>query len=262
MKKIFILMTALTLMLLTACSNAKKVTTLKAQQGVALYDVEITNVYPTRVMEGTLMYIEGHNFGIAPTAITIGDTQITEFLSWDQDLIFFRAPKGLTSGDVTVGDSQEVFEVEVLAQGTKVTWNIDMAKVDEYLTNNYAEYGLGNAPRVEGQLFIKGQWDKMTGTFSDSWDEGNKVRMFLTEDGIYTSEMILTEKNLISYEKGYMLFAFEDENQEDKSLSKYESNSAYMLKKYLAATDDLTDIDSDPALVIDPEQEQITFEIK
>lgn len=259
MKKIIGLLSILTLMVLTACSNSD-VKTLKAQEGVSLFDVSISNVYPTSVVEGTLMYIEGENFGIAPTTLKIGDTEVEEFLSWDENLIFFRAPKGLTSGRVLLGDDEENFEVNVLEDGIKVVWEFDKKDIDSYLAENYMEYGLSSAPEVEGQLYIKGQWEKVEGNFSSSWDKGKKVRMFFDGEK-YTSEFIMTEENFKTYENGYILFAFEDENQKDKSLSKYESNASYIIKKSLAKKDKVENVDSDPALVLLEDTKNIKFEI-
>ncbi len=59
-----------------------------------------------------------------------------------------------------------------------------------------------------------------------------------------------------------MLFAFEDENVDDRSLSSFESPAAFLLKKEWAKLDPFDTIDSDPGVKLSTDSARYDAEKK
>ena len=226
---------------------------IPAVEGIELTDVEIDYFYPQVVKEGTLVQISGSNFDYVPAEFKVGETVIDEFLYWEDEMIFFRVPEGVESGSsITVGDETTEETIEVVSEDClEVTFVVDDEKANEYTNENYEEYDLEDPRQIEPPLFIKGQWTKFgedAGNFSPDWDGGERVQMFNNANDEWIIEIVFTSNNLETYEDELMRFALEDTNEEDRTLSSWESDAANMIKLNWAANDPFTDIDSDPAV--------------
>ncbi|MFP4365029.1 MAG: hypothetical protein ACLFR1_14300 [Spirochaetia bacterium] len=251
----FVLLACITV--LFSCGQQEP--TIEAQEGADLSGASINWLYPLNVLPGTLFLIEGEGFGEVPGEISLGGTAITEFLSWEDRAIFFRIPEDFEEeAQVTVGPAVSEETVSLAPENSiTVRWTIDAEAAQETCNTRFAEFGLDNPPEFVFPLFIKGQWTKSGdsfGNYNQGWDTGSRRRMYhLPDSNIWKSECVFTPENIESFGSRAMLFAFEDDNIEDRNLSSYESDAAFILKIDFAESDRFTSVSSDPAVSVSPE---------
>jgi len=244
---------------LTACPTFE-LQTFPGHEDVDLSDAQIDSIYPEVVLPGTIFGIFGDNFGEAPGVVTMGDTQVSEFVDWRDDAIFFKVPETVSDGDgVAVGD--DVYDADVIVapeDSITVEWRVDIHGADEIAEREYEDFRLDAPPKLEPPMYIKGQWAKSGGTnmgvFDSGWDGGATVPMARAyETNVWISQTVFTPEAIASFDGEPMLFAFEDDNLEDRNLSQWESDAANVMKRYWAQNDRYEGIRSDPGVLISPE---------
>lgn len=233
-----------------------KISVIKAEAEVVLPNVQISQVYPLAVKPGTLMSLSGMGFGNIPSVIKIGKINVSEFLSWSDNVIWFYVPEGVAENDVVnVGGVEGAFNLRIVTDSAiKVVWEIDAAKSQEMINAMYPAYELDEAPKLAFPLYLKGQWGKKNTGFADyasNWDGSTRTPMFnLPGTDIWKSECWFTEENFALFKKKMMFFALEDNNVESRKLSAFESDAAFIIKKEWGSSDDIGDSDTDPGLIV------------
>ncbi|OQY36492.1 MAG: hypothetical protein B6229_09925 [Spirochaetaceae bacterium 4572_7] len=227
--------------LFLSCVSGPKLTELSGDINVDLSAAEIYSVNPTTVLPGTMMYIAGSGFGDIPGVINIGGIDVTTFLEWTDDVIWFRAPEGLTpDSEVQVGyEIAESFITPAPEGSITVKWILDAGKFQADANEKFTKYGLEVAPVWMAPLYIKGEWSKSAETYGlkdAGWDGGSRQNMLnVAGTDIWMSEAIFTPEAMDTFDNMAMKFAFEDGDNETRNLSPYESDIACMLKKEWAA---------------------------
>ncbi|MBN2618652.1 MAG: hypothetical protein JXR64_10135 [Spirochaetales bacterium] len=267
MKKINTLfITVLILSLITmSCVSTKSETqsSLIADPTVDLSNAEIYNVNPKVVKEGTLMSISGAGFGNNPGVVNIGGVDVTEYLGWDDNFIWFNVPKGIQQeAEVQVGyEFSDSLIITAPENSVTVKWIIDANKTQDIIDNTFTKYGLNKAPQLKAPLHVKGQWSKGDETYGlkdEGWDGGSRQVMFnIPGTSQWVMEAVFTPEAIDSFGKSMMLFAIEDREDELRNLSQFESDYAFIIKKTWAASLGLS---NDPGVKINKENSLITIQ--
>ncbi|AFG36404.1 hypothetical protein [Spirochaeta africana] len=244
--------------LVAACATGPQDVTIQAQDGVDLSAAAVERIYPELTKPGTLFVVMGEGFGLTPAPVYIGDIEVTEFIDWSDEAIFFRTPRGVQDGDtVIVGNSVSDAGI-VLAPSNSITvvWEVDFGAAQDLADQVYESYGLNEAPQFEPPFYIKGQWTKYggtaVGTQSQTWDGGARISMAnRAGTDVWFTETVFSPDAVETFGGRPMQFAFEDANTTSRRLSSFESDAALILKDYWAKNDAFTSIGSDPAVRID-----------
>lgn len=249
MKHFFQLLTALSLAFIAvSCGGGNTKPELRS--------ASIDSIYPSIVIPGTLLVVTGEGFGNTPAGASIGAVEITEFLAWENNTVAFRVPEGVKSGDtVKIGKSVSPASIDLAPKGSlRVIWLVDTAKLEDVFAKSFKEYNVTEAPALGLPLYLKGQWAKTVGNvgqYDQGWAGGAKVRMVKLPGGdVWTSECVYTPEAQLTMEGKPMLFAFEDVSEGDRTISGFESDAAAMLKLEWAKADSVTDVSSDPGVMI------------
>lgn len=253
--KLVVLSLLLSVLLLSCASTPKSVNTvITGDAAVDLSSAEIYGVSPTIVLPGTLMSITGAGFGEDAGIINIGGVDVTTFLGWGDEVIWFRVPAGITDdAEVQVGyEIAESFISLAPADSITVEWKIDVAAIQEMVNVKYTQFDLDKAPNWTAPFHVKGQWSKSEGTYGlkdDGWDGGSRQLMFnIPGTETWITEAIFTQEAITSFAKTKLAFAIEDGDDEFRNLSSFESDFAFMIKKRWAGELGLS---NDPAVMID-----------
>lgn len=197
------------------------------------------------MLPGTVVAAEGNGFGEKPGIIVVGETNITEIVHWQNDVVFFRIPETglLDRGRVEINGIVATDTLRPAPEGAiRVRWKITQAGFDNMVETQWKKvYNAPSKPELRGALYLKGEWVKAgeySGNYEPRWDGGPKVRMLWDEKEMaWTSEMVFTPDNRASFSGRMIKFAFDDDNKSQRNLSAYESNIAFMLKSDWAKTD-------------------------
>lgn len=249
--------TALTLMALLTASAAFAQffndPSIKGSASVNLAKAEIEKVNPLNVLPGTLVVIEGFDFGTTPGVIKVGTTTIDTFLGWEDTAIFFRAPADIGNGGVTVGSSTGEFRLKSANAADSVTvyFAVDTSKPNLNEMSADQKSTLNNkVPAFTGPLFVKGEWKKTSeeewGNKDAVWDGGSKYRMLKVSGTTWIAEAVFTGENVDTFRNKRnpnvipgAKFAFEDSNM-DRNLVEFESDWAFVLKRSFQKTSGAT----------------------
>jgi len=253
--------------LLFSCASTPKVvkTTIIGDSAVDLSAAEIYSVSPTVVLPGTLMSITGAGFGEDAGIINIGGVDVTTFLGWEDDVIWFRVPEGIADdAEIQVGYEYAEPYITTAPEGSiTVKWIIDAAATQEMVNVKYTQYKLDKAPKWVAPLHIKGQWSKSEGTYGlkdDGWDGGSRQLMYnIPGTDTWITEAVFTPEAMNSFAKTSMKFAVEDGDDEFRNLSSFESDFAYIIKSRWAGELGLS---GDPAFKIDEENKNFDPETR
>jgi hypothetical protein len=221
-----------------------------------LKNASIDSIYPSIVLPGTLLVVTGAGFGKTPAPVSIGGAAVTDFVSWDDSTVAFRIPEGVKSGDtVKIGGAVSPASVDLAPKGSiRVVWLLDAARAQALIDKNYTNYNITSSPKLTPPLSIKGQWQKTVGNvgqYDQGWAGGAKVPMAKLPGGdVWCSECVFTPEAQASMENKPMLFAFEDENVGDRTVSGFESDPAAIIKQEWAKVSSTPEITSDPGVMV------------
>lgn len=233
-----------------------KETYIKGDVKADLTGAEINGVYPLQLREGALMSVSGTGFGDKAGAIKVGSVEVTEFLKWEDEVIWFRVPKNVKDADtVTIGDSISEQQIKIVSESAiRVVWQIDAKKAQEIINKNYDAYNAEESPVIEFPLYVKGQWSKKNetfGTYAGNWDGGSRTVMYnVAGTDVWESECYFTEENFENSEEKIVYFAIEDSNKDKRKLSAFESDAALIIKKEWGAADKIDASDNDPGFKV------------
>ena len=244
----------ITLMVLTLSCGQNTGNTVKNEG--ALLNPKVESFYPCTVSPGVLFCITGEGFGKEPQSVKIGSQTISSFLSWDDKTIWLRIPEGIKTGDfVQAGKSISEFTVTAApADSLKVIWEIDVKIAQDKVTRTAVDYNVSSNTVFKPPLFIKGQWGKTAenfGNYDTGWSGGVRVPMYLMQGtSVWVSECIFTPANIESCGGQPILFALEDTETENKTISGFEGDACAILKAEWARSDEFEDINTDPGVLV------------
>lgn len=253
--------------LLFSCASTPKLVyaAITGDSTVDLSSAEIYGVAPTVVLPGTLMSVTGTGFGVDAGIVNIGGVDVTTYLAWEDDVIWFKVPEGI-SDDAEVQVGYEIAEsfITTAPEGSiTVEWKLDATAIQEMFNQSYTMYGLDSAPPWTAPFHIKGQWSKSEGTYGlkdDGWDGGSRQRMYnFPGTETWIMEAVFTPEAITSFAKSNMNFAVEDGEDEFRNLSSYESDFSYMIKKAWAGA---LGFSNDPAVKISEENTDFNTETR
>ena len=236
-------------------SEAKEVL-LDIKSGINLEGAYIEKVYPLQVKAGVLTSVTGNGFGGEATTIKVGDVEVTEILEWKDDIIWFRMPEGIKSGDkINLGGNISDAEFIIVDdEAIKVVWEIDLKEAQKIVDKRYKIYEIDEAPKLQAPIYLKGQWGKKInnfGIYSSGWDGGNRTPMYnIKGTEIWSSECYFTKENFDRFKRKILFFAFEDNNIDDRRLSAFESDAMLIVKNEWGLSDDMDENDNDPGLKV------------
>ncbi len=243
---------------LFSCASTPKVTNtvITGDSAVDLSSAEIYGVNPTVVLPGTLMSITGAGFGVDAGIINIGGIDVTTYLDWQDEVIWFRVPEGMADdAEIQVGyEIAESFITKAPADSITVEWTVDAAATQEMVNVRYTQFELDEAPKWMAPLHVKGQWSKSEGTYGlqdEGWDGGSRMIMYnVPNTDTWVLESVYSPEAFESFGSSAMAFAIEDGDDEFRNLSSFESDFAFILKKKWASSLGLS---NDPAVKINEE---------
>lgn len=207
------------------------------------------------VVPGMVLVLNGQNFGTKELPVSVGG-KVCRVLGWSETQVVFTVPDTVKTGD-KVKVCGLTFETPLTlapAGSVRVTWTIDLPAANEYLAKAASKYDAG-ALFLKAPLYLKGQWTKTegaAGSFDAGWGGGQKVAFAQVSPGKWVYEFVFTPENLATFDGQPMLFAIEDSDDGNRSISGFESDAAAVVKLEWAALDGLKDISSDPGVILKP----------